>query len=89
MTQRIQNVSNLQEAKDAKLRTSQNHLDGFRPIHTDKTSRGYKITWDNTPDPPDPKQTEKNRLRVLTQKILDDTITDRELVEYERLKLII
>lgn len=47
----------------------------------------YSITWNNDPDPLDPQATQKARQRVLTQKVLDDSITTRELIEYKRLKI--
>ena len=86
--------NSLAETKQAKLRTAPNHLLGWEPKHTTKLRNGkYEIDWATPTDPRhsskqiDPQQTEKNRLRVLRQKILDDTITERELVEYERLKI--
>jgi len=64
---------------------------GFRALHTDFTNNneadGYEVFYDNVPHNPPPPTANELRLEALKAKVLDDTITDRELVEYERLQL--
>jgi len=63
---------------------------GFHVKHNNRLPDGtIEIVYTDVAPLPDPKQTERDRLKVLEDKILDDTITERELVEHERLKLII
>ncbi len=42
------------EAKNDKLRSSQRHRDGWRPLNTNFTRNQWKIIWTNDPDPPPP-----------------------------------
>lgn len=64
---------------------------GFRDLHTDFTNNnqrdGYDVFYDDqasiTPTP----TANELRFQVLQNKVLDDTITQRQLVEYERLKI--
>lgn len=68
----------------------QQNQQGFRTLHHDfLNTTTDRITFTDSPEPPDPQQTEKDRLRVLEQKILDDSITTRELIEYERLNILL
>ena len=66
---------------------------GFRALHTDFTNNdeadGYEVFFSDLPrdNNPPAKTADELRFEVLVDKILDDTITDRELVEYERLKI--
>lgn len=93
MTKQTEIYNTLEEAKLAKARNRVIHA-GDEPLHTNKRIDGkWEVIWalpndrDHSINFVDPQQTEKDRLRVLQQKIRDDSITDRELVEYERLKL--
>lgn len=52
MVTQTENYPNEQAVKAAKLRTAQRHLDGWRPIHTNKSITGYEIVWTNDPAPP-------------------------------------
>ena len=76
MAQRIQNVRDLTASKAAKVRGSQNHRDGYRPLTTQKLNDGsYKITWDNTPGPsPIPPRTMTQRAYVVEIAARDNVI---------------
>jgi len=52
MVRRTIQYQDLQETKDAKLRSGSMHQTGFRPLHTNKTLTGYEIVWSNEPAPP-------------------------------------
>lgn len=66
---------------------------GFRAVHTDFTNnderQGFEVFFSDLPSDNNAPRPTVNELRFeeLQAKVLDDTITDRELVEYERLKL--
>jgi len=77
------------------------HSQGLRSLHTDfinnDESQGYRVTFVDGIDDPnnEPKalaeseknHTRKKRTRDLTQKLDDDTITDKEVMELSRLRL--
>ena len=84
MTTETETYANERDWRDALTRASTRHINGWRAKSNSKTK--LSITWNNDVTP-DPKQTEKDRLKVLQDKILVDSITERELVEYERLKI--
>jgi len=42
------------EARNDKLRTSQRHRDGWRPISTSHINNQWEIIWINDPEPPPP-----------------------------------
>lgn len=91
MTVETEIYNTLEQAKQAQSRRSQRHRDGWRPLKIDKLPDGkYQITFVNgTDDPdniPDPNQADRDRYEVLGMKIDADTITEREFVEYERIK---
>jgi len=53
MATQTQNYANEQLVKAAKLRTTQRHRDGWRPLHTTKLTHGmWSIVWNNDPAPP-------------------------------------
>lgn len=66
---------------------------GFRALHTDFTNNneadGFEVFFSDLPSDNNVPAPTVNELRfkVLENKVLDDTITQRELVEYERLKI--
>jgi len=78
------------EMKIGKRREANN---GFRALNTDFTNNneadGFEVFFsdldihNNAPA----KTANELRFEVLTAKVLDDTITNRELIEYERLKI--
>jgi len=58
MTNELENYLNETSMNAAKLRTSQRHIDGWRPINSSKNQNGtWTITWNN--DPPAPPYTTK------------------------------
>jgi len=42
------------DAKRDKLRTSQRHRDGWRPLSTSHINNQWEIVWNNDPPPPPP-----------------------------------
>jgi len=42
------------DAKRDKLRTSQRHRDGWRPVSTSHKNNQWEIIWNNDPPPPPP-----------------------------------
>ncbi len=58
---------------------------GWRPFHMTNRGRDFEVIYDNSP--PTPTSADELRYGEFLVKINDDTITDREFVEYERLRL--
>lgn len=92
MTTQKQTYNTLEDAKRAKARNRIDHkLD--EPKHTNLLSDGrYEVVWVLPDDPQhsknhiDPNKDDKERLEALGQKIDNDSITQREFIEYERIK---
>ena len=74
MATETENYSNEQTMKAAKLRTAQRHIDGWRPLNTNKNKNGtWTIIWNN--DPPPPETPEEAELRILREELQAETIT--------------
>ena len=70
LTQETVNYNSIQEVKDAKLRTSQRHLDGWRPLNTNN----LEIVWSNDPEP-----TPKLKEQITTRQLLERLAEERNL----------
>ena len=74
MVTEIVNYPDEQTMRAAKLRSTLRHQNGFRPLHTDKTTSGWRITWTNDPEPlPLPP-------RQLTQRVFLDELAEERNV---------
>ena len=68
----------------AKLRTSQRHRDGWRPINTNKNNdRTWTIHWNN--DPPIPPTAEQLEIASLRQDLQNEVIGLPQLIRYLKL----
>lgn len=84
MATETENYSNKGLATAAKTRGAQRHIDGWRPISTDFNPDGtVTITWNN--DSPPPPTADEIKIKDLKDKLKDDSMTHKELLELLRL----
>jgi len=81
LTTETQTYRNETDWRDAMLRGASRHQNGWQMRRNSKNN--LTIEWNNDPHS---QTVNELRIRVLTEKIKDDSITTRELVEYLRLK---
>ncbi len=85
MTTEIDTYPNETTWKDAMKRDSQRHIDGWAMESNSKTK--LQITWSN--DPPPPPTADEIKIKELKDKLKDDTMTFKELLELLRVTGII
>ena len=81
MTTEIQTYPDETAWRDAMKRGSNRHLTGWHMIGNSKDR--LEITWNN--DPPPPPTVEEIKIKELKDKLKDDTMTHKELLELLRL----